>query len=379
MARSKLFPMEKIIRPSPKDKKSYHLGKFMEFPIFKTKKKGASFNLNLPKDRKGYFYFKAKKEIEKLKEYLRKNTFVAYLLGKKNSGKGTYSRMLQEIIGQEFVTHLSIGDLIRKIEEDFKDKKQAEEIIDYLERNYRGFLPIKKAFEVFSKRSTKVLLPTEFILALVKREIDKFPKKSLFIDGFPRNLDQISYSLFFRDLIGYRYDPDVFIFIHVPDAVIEKRIKYRVVCPKCQNPRNLRLLPTKEIRYDKKKKEFYLLCDNPRCKGARLIKKEGDEMGIRSIKKRLKEEKKLMEMAFSLYGIPKVLLRNDIPTELAKDFLDEYEITPEYHYLFDKKDKKVKIIEKPWVFKNDEGIPSYSLLPPAVVLSMIKQLTKILF
>jgi len=42
----------------------------------------------------------------------------------------------------------------------------------------------------------KTLLPTELILALVKREIAKRPRKTLFIDGFPRDMDQVSYSLF---------------------------------------------------------------------------------------------------------------------------------------------------------------------------------------
>ena len=75
-------------------------------------------------------------------------------------------------------------------------------------------------------------------------------KKALFIDGFPRDLDQVSYSLFFRDLIGYRADPDIFILIDVPNSVIDERIKYRVVCPKCHTPRNLKLLATKQVEYD---------------------------------------------------------------------------------------------------------------------------------
>ena len=72
----------------------------MKFPLFKTKIKGVNkkFDLTKPKDQKEYFELKAGKEIKKLREYLKNHTFVAYLLGKKNSGKGTYSKMFAETI-----------------------------------------------------------------------------------------------------------------------------------------------------------------------------------------------------------------------------------------------------------------------------------------
>jgi len=65
--------------------------KNVQFPIFKTKIKGITqkFNLADPKERQIYFELKAGKEIKKLKDYLKNKTFIAYLLGKKNSGKGT--------------------------------------------------------------------------------------------------------------------------------------------------------------------------------------------------------------------------------------------------------------------------------------------------
>ena len=65
------------------------------FPIFKTKISDLkrSFNLADPDERREYFDLKAGEEIKKLKEFLQKNTFVAYLLGKKNSGKGTYAKL----------------------------------------------------------------------------------------------------------------------------------------------------------------------------------------------------------------------------------------------------------------------------------------------
>jgi len=352
----------------------------MNFPIFKTKIEGRNqtFNLNDPKERRAYFELKAGPEIKKLKDYLKKNTFVAYLLGKKNSGKGTYSKMFAEIFGQEKVEHFSIGDMIRGIDEELEDQTRKKELIEFLKKNYRGFVSLEGAINFLEKRNTQNLLPTELILSLIKREIQKRKKKALFIDGFPRDLDQISYSLFFRDLIGYRDDPDIFVLIDVPKSVIDQRMKWRRVCPKCQTSRNLKLLPTSKVEYEETKKEFYLSCDNPGCQGLQMVSKEGDEFGIEPIKERLELDGKLISQAVSLYGIPKIFLRNSIPVNVAKDYVDNYEITPEYEYQWDEKSKKVQIIEKPWVIPDDEGAPSYSLLAPPVALSMIKQLAEVL-
>lgn len=371
----------------------------MRFPIFKTKieampagRQGVTqiFNLTDPKERKVYFELKAGAEIKKLRDYLKKSSFIAYLLGKKNSGKGTYSKMFAEAVDPERVDHFSIGDMVREADLDLKIPERKKGLISFLEKQYRGFLPLKEAISALEKRNTETLLPTELILALIKREIAKRKKKALFIDGFPRDLDQINFSLFFRDLIGYRDDPDIFILIDVPEKVIDERIKWRRICPLCQTSRNFKLLPTSKIGYDSKKTTthppsshlrwapFYLICDNPVCRGAKMVSKEGDEFGIAPIKERLELDEKLINQAFSLYGIPKILLRNSVPKKEAQKYVDDYEITPEYVYEWDKKNKKVKIIEKPWQVIDDEGIPSYSLLPPPIVVSLIKQMAGVL-
>ena len=61
--------------------------KGLEFPVIGTKVKGLTkkFDLNSPLGRKTYFEAKVGPEIEKIREYLDKNTFIAYLIGKKNS------------------------------------------------------------------------------------------------------------------------------------------------------------------------------------------------------------------------------------------------------------------------------------------------------
>lgn len=352
----------------------------MQFPIFKTKtKSNRTFNLTYAKERKAYFELKAGKEIKKLRNYLNKNnTFIAYLLGKKNSGKGTYTKLFMEAVDDKRVASISIGDLVRRTHQEMANENKKKELINFLEKNYRGFIPIKDAMQALLKRNTESLLPTEFILALVKKEIMTMKKKALFIDGFPRELDQVSYSLFFRDLIDYRTDPDIFVLIDVPESVISERMKWRVVCPHCQNSKNLKLYLSKEIKYDKKSKKFYFICDNPKCQKVRMISKEGDKLGIKPIRKRLKLDEELIKQALSLYGIPKVLLRNSIPVKEAKKYVDDYEITPEYYYKLDTKSKMVKITEKSWAVLDDEKVSSYSLLPPPVAVSMIKQMADIL-
>ena len=123
---------------------------------------------------------KAGQEIKKIKKYLEKNTFIAYLLGKKNSGKGTYAKMFGEVVGEDKIDHFSIGDMIRGIDEELKDEKKKKELVAFLEKNYRGWLPFEKILKSLENRNTKVLLPTELILALVKREISRREKEKHF-------------------------------------------------------------------------------------------------------------------------------------------------------------------------------------------------------
>jgi adenylate kinase family enzyme len=356
-------------------------GPLTHFPITKTKisKVTKKFELTDPAQRKEYFETKAGPEIKKLKKYFKENTFIAYLLGKKNSGKGTYTKLMAEIFGADKIGHISVGDLVRASYKDINDPKKRKEIVEYLEQHYRGYISIEDAIDALIGKNQKALLPTEFILALVKREIDKFDRKVIFIDGFPRDLDQVQYSLYFRDLANYRLDPDIFVVINIPESVLDERMRNRVVCPKCQAPRNLTVFATKEIGFDKKSKEFFLICDNPACHGVRMVGKEGDSAGIESIRERLELDDKLMKKVMSIYGIPKVLLRNAVPVSAIKDgIVDDYEITPKYVYKRDEKTGKVTTSEEPWIIKDDEGVDSYSLLAPPVMIGLIKQLVKAL-
>lgn len=144
----------------------------MKFPIFKTKLEGQKkkFDLNDPRERQKYFELKTGPEIKKLREYLKKNTFIAYFLGKKNSGKGTYAKMFGEIVAPDKIAHVSIGDVVRQVHEEVsKDEKKKEELVNWLKHNYRGYISLEETLQAMMNRDTKTLLPSEFVLALVKR------------------------------------------------------------------------------------------------------------------------------------------------------------------------------------------------------------------
>ncbi len=350
----------------------------MKIPVFKTKDLDVtqSFDLKNPEERKVYFEAKAGLEIKKIEEFLKNNTFVAYLMGKKGSGKGTRAKMFKEILGEDKVAHISVGDLVRSVHKALETKEGKKELIEYLKKDYRGYISVEEGIDAILGRSQdKVSVPDELILSLLKREIDKHDRKALFIDGFPRTLDQISYSLYFRTLIGYRDDPDFFVIVDVPEAVIGARIKDRVVCPKCFTPRGLSLMPTESVGYDKEEKKFFLRCGSESCNGERMREKEG-EVGIEKIKDRLEADGALIEKAFSLHGVPKILLRNSVALNEVKEMVDEYEVTLEFYY--ENKDGKVVKKTRQWVTKDDEGVESVSLLPEPGVLSMIKQIADLI-
>lgn len=363
--------------------------KGLEFPIIGTLSKGQSasgrkvFDLNSPQGRKKYFQAKAGDEIQHIKRYLNKSSFIAYLLGKKNSGKGTYAKMFIEIFGEDKIVHLSVGDLVREVHANWTEFSKSPDF-EKLKKLYRGYISFDNAVDSLLGRSTERLLPTEFVLALLKLRISQLGGKSIFIDGLPRESDQVSYSLYFRDLAGYTQAIDLFVLIDIPESVIDERIKHRVVCPLCQTSRNSKLLITSKVGFlpaqagDSKKDEFYLVCDNPSCQGARMEPKEGDNLGIEPIKGRLIKDEEVIRTVFSLHGVPKILLRNHVPLAQAAKFYDDYELTPEYGFKYEPKSKQIKITEKPWSVKDDNGEECYSLLAAPVVIAFLKQLVEIL-
>src|SRR3989344_175427 len=352
--------------------------KGLEFPLVGTKipEPIIKYDLANVAVRKKYFEAKVGKEIAAISKYLKSNTFMAFLLGKKNSGKGTYSSLLREIFGDKIAT-VAVGDLVREVHKNWETYSSSVEYTQ-VKKLYRGYISLKEAENRLHSRSTTTLLPSEYILALLKARIASLGKKAVIIDGLPRDIDQISYSLFFRDLANYRDDPDFFVMIDTPMSVIDERIKYRVVCLKCNSSKNTKLNITQEIEYDSQAKKFYLLCDNPDCNKNRMVPKEGDSLGIVPISARLEKDERILLQVFKLHGISKVLLRNHVSVSEAENYFDKCELTPEYVLNWDAKKSIVKVGKKPWTIKDDSGVESYSLSAPAVVVSLLRQLPKVL-
>lgn len=338
-------------------------------PFVKTQK---SYDLNTVKGRHEYFRAKAGKLIDKIAEFLENHTFIAYWLAPKNAGKSTYIGLLRELFGQSVFNYISVGDIVREFQQNYKTKKQ--EYDSYFSRYYRGYLKLDEAIEALLYPDISSLKPTELILTLVKKKIDGLPRKTLFIDGFPRTEDQVSYSLYFRELINYRDDPDVFVLIYLPLSVIDERIKYRRVCPKCGKSFSTVLLPSEHVEYDENTKEFIFKCDNPACNKEPLIRKQGDDKGIETILPRIKKDLYLMQLAENLYGVPKIRMYNAVEVKDAKKVVQDYEIT--LRYTFEYKDGKIKKQTKPWTVE-DNGKEYYSLLAAPVLLQFIKQLAEI--
>src|SRR3989338_4746427 len=128
--------------------------KGFDFPIFKTKTQGVEekFLLEDPIERKKYFEAKAGPEAQALKGWLKNNTFLAILLGKKNSGKGTYTKLFMEAVGAEHVAHISVGDIVRSADQLVRDEKSRAEFVDFLKKRYRGFISVEQGIDALLGR-----------------------------------------------------------------------------------------------------------------------------------------------------------------------------------------------------------------------------------
>jgi len=339
------------------------------------KKRDKKYDHLSPQGRRYYFNDKIGEEIQKMRDYLDKNTFIAYFVAPKMAGKGTYTRMIMEIIGEKYFANISVGDVVRAAHADYEAKGNKSDTYLYVKDNYRGLMSVDELFDTLVGRTAEKTLPTELILSLIKKEIDQQEHKSIFLDGFPRKADQVSYSLYFRDLIDYRNDPDIFVLINIAMEVIDERIKTRRICPKCGNSRNLTLNPTSDIRYDEESKDFYLMCDNPSCEPTRLIPKENDDKGIGIIEDRILTDLELADMTRRMHGITRIELYNCLDADLALDYVDEDELTKVYSY--EEVNGEVEINTEKFTI-DDHGKKLYSLIPDPVVIQFIKQFVDIL-
>ena len=116
--------------------------KGLEFPIIGTKVSGLTkkFDIESPAGRKKYFDAKVGSEIKAIKKFLADSTFIAYFLGKKSSGKGTYSKLIAEALGEDKIAHVSVGDLVR--ETDVRKRLVKTQRVKKLKRDYSAHVSL---------------------------------------------------------------------------------------------------------------------------------------------------------------------------------------------------------------------------------------------
>jgi hypothetical protein len=136
------------------------------------------------------------------------------------------------------------------------------------------------------------------------------------------------------------------------------------------------LNPTSIVKADPETNEVYLECDNPECvsKHIRMESKEGDEKGIGLIKDRVINDFQVMEMAHKMYGIEKIELFNALDVETADKFSYDFERTKAFTH----KIEGEKVISTNCEYiAEDHNKSYYSMFPPYVVVSFIRELAKV--
>lgn len=339
-----------------------------------------NYDLNLQKDRQAYFEAKIPQHLSNIRKYLQDKTFIAYLVAKKAAGKGTYTQFFKEIFGGDNVVHLSVGDMVRNIEKRVREQKGYEkELLSWLKSEFpNGSVSPEQAIELIKNRDTKVLMPTDLVLAFLKKEMLDNAGKTIFLDGFPRDLDQIPAIDEIKSLEEFRDDPDFFITIDVPEEIIDLRIKNRVVCPVCGNSKNLLTNRSEFVMYDKDNNEYYYECDNPNCSRHRLIRKEGDEKGIENIRERLDKDGMLMAEIEKLPERNKLKVVNHIDLDRLGADVDEDEVAKKLVFSYDHGRDSVNVGYEPLIVKDDSGKDVYSLMSAAAVKDMLTSISQIL-
>jgi len=116
------------------------------------------------------------------------------------AGKGVLSQLVCEKYG---LVHISIGDLLRNVEDE-AIKKQLQQ---------------------------GALVNDDVVAKLLKNRLSKDDCKNGYVlDGFPRNMSQVS---IYEDICQSNDKENFIIALDVPKEIGEKRIIGRRICPKC--------------------------------------------------------------------------------------------------------------------------------------------------
>lgn len=328
-----------------------------------------------PNDPKKFFRERLGDKFEKFVKFSGEKNFVAFFLAKKNAGKGRYSNILMNLTDGN-IAHISVGDLYRnavRMSHEPEGKKELERIFATY---YHGKESLERLIKMLQEVDIKTLLPTDLILSLLEDAIAKREGKSIIVDGFPRTLDQVEVALQMKKDFEAKGRPAVFVEINCPDPVLLERQKSRRVCPKCANPKGIKLDLSDSIEYDEQSGEFHLTCNNPQCGGARLIKKQGDDVSFDDLRQRNQLMTDLLKVVRERERDHHIIARNAIPVEEAHASHDMDDFTTSAELSYDKDTRQVQKKFSHWKVKDDEGRDAYSRWPEAVVAEMIEKLSE---
>jgi adenylate kinase len=88
---------------------------------------------------------------------------------------------------------------------------------------------------ISSKINSGFFIDDESMLGIVRGSLEKFwdklnsYNKTLLLDGFPRNGEQVDMLMQFLESTGYNFNI-VFVILDAPDTVVVERLKNRIVC-----------------------------------------------------------------------------------------------------------------------------------------------------
>src|ERR1700722_11919190 len=106
-------------------------------------------------------------------------------------------------VAKEPGAHLPVGGIGRDIPAQVETEEGKAALVAFLKENYRGFHSVDETIDQILGRSQTTLLSSDLTMALIKFEVSKNAGKAIFLDGFPRSLDQVGHSLYFKDSLGY--------------------------------------------------------------------------------------------------------------------------------------------------------------------------------
>lgn len=329
--------------------------------------------------REEFFQKRVGKKLKSLRDYLGKKEFVAFFLAKKQAGKGTYSKILTELMGDRIV-HVAVGDLVRDAEKKVKNKKDRTKFVKNLIKFYKGKETLDKICEEFvnQSKSTK-LLPTEMVMALVEQAVSNLKGKAVIIDGFPRSVAQVAMATKMQEDFEVRGLPSLFVEVNCPEEVLQARNVHRRICPICQEPKNIKLLLTDKIEYDEKNNEFHLICNRPECKGAKMASKQWADAGMKKLKHLQLEMDEILKEVREKKPHAHIVIHNSIPVNEAKESHNMTDFTEEAELSWDPTRKEVIKKFMPMIIKDDQGRDAYSRWPEPVVVELIDKLTEWLY